>query len=344
MIRSWKKVYCKAGTRLKTCSISLILLLLLFSCMEGLGQDMLFSQFHGNLLYHNPAFVGSSEVNRISINYRDQWPELHSKFVTYSVSYDQPVELLHGGIGIQIFNDNMGDGTLRVFSAAAFYSYHLKVSREFFIFAGFKASINQNRLASGNLVFEDMIDPFRGVVLPTGENINGFQKIYPDFAVGFLGIYKELYGGIIVHHLAKPGISDNPVDESRLMRKYTIHVGNNFYLKGTPNRDGAIVLTPSIIFQQQDHYQYLNYGFVLAREPVSLGLGLRHDFAFSNNSAIFGISFNYQNISVSYTYDMAIKGAGPGMPGTAAHEITCIAGFSSVKKRNLVKAIKLPKI
>lgn len=325
-------------------TVTLFFFLLPFLSFYSSGQDVIFSQFHGNLIYHNPAFAGSADYNRLSINYRNHWPELHSDFVTYSASYDQPVELLHGGIGIHLFNDNLGDGTLRIFSAALIYTYHLRVTRDFFVFAGFQASINQNRLASGNLIFEDMIDPFRGVVYQTTENINGYQKIYPDFAVGFLGIYKELYGGITIHHLARPGISDNPVDESRLSRKYSLHAANNFYLKGTPNRAGAIVLTPSLLFQQQNHYQNLSYGFVLSREPVSLGVWFRHDFAFSNNSAIFGASVNYQNISISYSYDMAVKGAGPGLPGTAAHEITCIAGFSFGKKRGLIKAIKVPKI
>lgn len=325
-------------------TVAFLLAVLWFISFQTSGQDVIFSQFHGNLMYHNPAFAGSADYNRLSINYRNHWPELHSDFITYNASYDQPVELLHGGIGIHLFNDNLGDGTLRIFSAALIYTYHLRVTREFFVFAGFQASINQNRLASGNLVFEDMIDPFRGVVFQTGENISGYQKLYPDFAVGFLGIYKELYGGITIHHLAKPGISENPVDESRLSRKYTVHVANNFYLKGTPNRAGAIVLTPTLLFQQQDHYQNLHYGFVLAREPVSIGVWLRHDFAFSGTSAIFGAAVNYKNISIGYSYDMAIIGAGPGLPGTAAHEITCIAGFSFGKKRSVIKAIKVPKI
>ncbi len=325
-------------------SVIIVLFISFFIHSHGHGQDVVFSQFHGSLIYHNPAFAGSADYNRLSINYRNHWPELSSNFVTYSGSYDQPVELLHGGIGIHLFNDNLGDGTLRIFSAAFIYTYHLQVSRDFFVFAGFQASVNQNRLASDNLVFEDMIDPFRGVVLQTSENIHGYQKIYPDFAVGFLGIYKELYGGFTIHHLAKPGISENPVDETRLSRKYTVHVANNFYLKGTPTRAGAIVLTPTLLFQQQHHYQNLNYGFVLAREPLSLGVWMRHDFPFSTHAVIFGLSVNYRNISVGYTYDMAVKGAGPGMPGTAAHEITCIAGFNPVKKRGLIKAIKVPKI
>jgi len=323
---------------------SICLLILLLATTHLNGQDVIFSQFHGNLLFQNPAFAGSSDYNRLSISYRDQWPELQSDFMTYSASYDQPVEVLHGGIGIHLFNDNLGDGTLRVFSAAFMYSYHLRVSREFFILAGFQASINQNRFDSGSLIFGDMIDPFRGVVLPTEENISGFQKIYPDFAVGFLGLYKELFGGITVHHLAKPAISENPTDESRLSRKFSVHAGNNFYLKGAPNKKEAIVLTPSILFQQQDHYQHLEYGFVIAREPVSLGAKLRHDFTFSYSTVVFGLAVNYKNFSIAYSYDLAIKGAGSGLPGTAAHEITFIAGFSSVKKRDLIRTINIPKI
>lgn len=334
--------FIQTNCKYKPYTISLLFLIVFSAFLNG--QDVIFSQFHGNLLYHNPAFAGSSDFNRLSINYRDQWPELQSDFVTYSASYDQPVEVLHGGIGIRLLNDNLGDGTFRTFSAELIYSYHLRVSREFFILAGFQASINQNRFDAGNLVFGDMIDPFRGAVLPTEENISGFQKIYPDFAVGFIGLYKELYGGITVHHLTRPGISENPTDESRLSRKYSIHVANNFYLKGSPGKKEAILLTPSLLFQQQDHYQHLEYGFIISREPISLGARLRHDFTFSYSTAIFGLSVNYQNFSIGYTYDLAIKGAGSGLPGTAAHEITFIAGFNSVKKRDLIRTINVPKI
>jgi hypothetical protein len=41
---------------------------------------------------------------------------------------------------------------------------------------------------------------------------------------------------------------------------------------------------------------------------------------------------------------MAVNGAGFGLPGTAAHEITFIAGFKPVKKREPIKTIKVPKI
>lgn len=308
------------------------------------GQDALFSQFYANSLYYNPAFAGSSGLNRISINYRDHWPELSSDFISYRASYDQPVELLHGGFGIQAFSDEMGDAAFRRFSAAFIYTYHLRVSRDMFIFAGFQTSVNQNRLDTRNLVFGDMIDPFRGIVYSTGESLSDYKKTYLDFAVGFLSIYKELHGGFVIHHLAKPGITDNPVEESRLPRKYSFHLGNNFYLKGSADRSGAIVLTPNFMYQYQQHSHNLNYGFSLLREPVTLGAWIRQDLKLSFNSVIFGLALNYLNVSISYTYDMAVQRTGLNIPGTGAHEISCIVCFQDVNKRNLIRTIKTPKI
>ncbi|UCG27043.1 MAG: PorP/SprF family type IX secretion system membrane protein [Bacteroidales bacterium] len=322
----------------------ILCLVLLIWSGKAQSQDLQFSQFYPNSLYFNPAFAGSSGNIRFTLNYRDQWPELSSDFVTYSASYDQPLEFVHGGVGIHVFNDNLGSGTIRKYSAAFIYSYHLRVTRDLFVFAGLQASLNQNSLNSGDLVFEDMIDPFRGVSYPTLETISGYGKIYPDFAVGFLGIYKELYGGIVIHHLAKPGISDNPIEEARLPRKYSVHVANNFYLTGSADRAGSVILTPTLLYQQQNHYQNLNYGFILSREPVSLGAWIRHDLAFSFSTVIIGLAAHYRDVSLSYSYDMIVSGAGTGIPGTGAHEISCIVGFGNVEKSNVVRAIKTPKI
>ena len=46
------------------------------------AQDPQFSQFYAAPLYLNPAFAGSSELARVGINYRNQWPAMPGNFVT----------------------------------------------------------------------------------------------------------------------------------------------------------------------------------------------------------------------------------------------------------------------
>jgi len=54
--------------------IILLLSLLLTPTLKS--QDFHFSQFFAGPLNLNPALTGSSELTRVGINYRKQWPGL----------------------------------------------------------------------------------------------------------------------------------------------------------------------------------------------------------------------------------------------------------------------------
>ena len=56
------------------------------------AQDPTFTQFYANPLYLNPAFAGSNKCPRISMNYRNEWPQLTGNYVTYSLAYDSYVK------------------------------------------------------------------------------------------------------------------------------------------------------------------------------------------------------------------------------------------------------------
>ena len=76
------------------------------------AQDTSFTKFYANPLYLNPAMAGSANCPRVSMNYRNQWPNLKGAYITNSVSIDKGVEALHGGIGLQVLNDIQGEGAL----------------------------------------------------------------------------------------------------------------------------------------------------------------------------------------------------------------------------------------
>src|SRR5262245_45456451 len=76
------------------------------------AQDPQFTQFYANPLYLNPAFAGAARRPRVALNYRNQWPALTGTFVTTSVSYDQHVEGIQGGLGFLVTSDQAGKGTL----------------------------------------------------------------------------------------------------------------------------------------------------------------------------------------------------------------------------------------
>ena len=76
------------------------------------AQDPSFTQFYANPIYLNPAMAGSANCPRVSMNHRNQWPNLKGAYITNSISFDKGVEALHGGIGLQVLNDIQGEGAL----------------------------------------------------------------------------------------------------------------------------------------------------------------------------------------------------------------------------------------
>ena len=81
--------------------------ILIFWVYAGLAkaQDVQYSQFYAAPLYLNPALTGGSELTRIGVNYRNQWPGLDQSFNSYSFYIDHYVFDYNSGIGL-IFNGN----------------------------------------------------------------------------------------------------------------------------------------------------------------------------------------------------------------------------------------------
>jgi type IX secretion system PorP/SprF family membrane protein len=118
-------------------SFLLIFLIFLFPGFI-FGQDPEFSQFFANPLHLNPAFAGTSDLPRTTINYRNQWPNNGSTYKTYSISYDQISKKLNAGIGFQIYYDQELNNVVNTSSAAFSYSYHLKLNTLNFVTLGYR--------------------------------------------------------------------------------------------------------------------------------------------------------------------------------------------------------------
>jgi hypothetical protein len=67
-----------------------ILIIFLFAFISAVAdaQDPSFSQFYANPVNLNPAFTGTTELPRLVLQYRNQWPTRGATFTTYSVSFD----------------------------------------------------------------------------------------------------------------------------------------------------------------------------------------------------------------------------------------------------------------
>ena len=305
---------------------------------ESAGQDPAFSQFYANPLYMNPAMAGIEGPAKVSIGYRNQWPGATNPYVTYHASFEEYIEALQGGVGVHIINDRQGGGVFNTLSLDAIYAYHLRVSNDLMVTGGFQASVGQRNMDPTDLVLPtDLIGAGTTTLVP-------YSKVYPDFAVGFGGFFKNFFGGVAVHHLLEPYSSTSEDPNTRISRKYTLHVGALIPIYEKRLGKEVLQLSPNLVFFQQDIYQQLNYGLEVLYRGVIIGAWFRQDLLFSYGTAIFSAGYSNGQFRIRYSYDAKLSPPDLHIPALGAHELSMVVLFENLKKSTKHRAIKCPKI
>jgi type IX secretion system PorP/SprF family membrane protein len=317
---------------------------------DARAQDPHFTQFYANPIYLNPAFAGSARCPRINLNYRNQWPALARTYITYSASYDQHVDLLSGGIGINVLNDKAGEGTLSTTNISGIYAYQLNISRDFSIRLGLQATYIQKKLNWDLLTFGDMIDPRYGYIYATQEQRPNESRSFTDFSAGILAYSSTFYGGVAVNHLTEPDEAFIVEGTSELPRKITAHAGAMLplggglgYHYGTSRSDETTYLSPNIVYQQQISFNYLNLGAYILRAPMIGGLWLRAniDDGFKGESIIALVGIQKGLFKFGYSYDVTVSKLGNSTTG-GAHEISFGMQFECRPKKKRFRTISCP--
>ncbi|MFO8129230.1 MAG: type IX secretion system membrane protein PorP/SprF [Bacteroidales bacterium] len=328
--------------------VTFIAACLLFGIAKGQSlPDAHFSQFYGAPIYLNPALAGSNICPRINFSYRNQWPAMNKSFITYSASYDQHIEKLSGGIGLNVIADRAGDGLLNTNMINAMYAFRLRVGTHIFMNMALQGSYIQTTLDWNNLQFGEQIDPNSGFdpsigiqETPPDNNSIGF----PDFSAGLSISYKgSIYGGVAVHHLTEPDNSFYSGGDSKLYMKMTAHGGAMIDLEGKDPYDddfGSFSISPNFMYQQQFNFHQLNVGMYATKLPFILGVWFRHNF--ENVDAITPMAgFEYRSLKIGYSYDITLSQLKSVSGG--AHEVSLAWHFNCIEKRRRIKAINCPR-
>jgi len=323
---------------------AITLLLLLLTSSSAFSQDPEFTQFYANPIYLNPAFSGSHGCPRVNLNYRNQWPNITGAFVTNTVSYDQYVPAINGGISVSFMNDMAGQNTINWNSANVAYSYHLAVNRKFTILMGAQVGWNQKFLDWNKLTFGDQIDPHSGFIYKTGDQPrsqrlldNGWgTKGFFDASAGIIGFSKSFYFGVAVKHLTTPDqsliLSDNP---SELPMRITGHIGSNIKLGGKSKYSTETSLSPNVIYSYQDGFMQLNLGMLVKYGAFTAGAWWREGDAF-----ILSIGMDSGTFRFGYSYDITTSRLTNGSGGS--HELSLGINFNCKKSIPKFRTISCP--
>jgi type IX secretion system PorP/SprF family membrane protein len=320
-------------------SASCFLVLCLATVFQAFGQqDPLSSQIFTNLLNLNPAYAGSTENIHAGLSYKNQWPEFGNAYTNYSAYYDQPIDLLHGGMGLNISDERMGSGAFNRLQASFIYSYEIQLEKNFTFNLGLETSVIRNSVNTSGLVFPDNISG------GSAEILNIAPYTFPDFSFGALGSFREYYFGFAIHHLASPNENPTAPGGVRLARKFSLLGGTNIMISSNSPSQSGITISPAVYADFQDKYLRLEYGSYVSYSSVFAGLWLKHELENIGNSSVsFHIGYSFSFVRLCYSFDYLFLSSN-GLSHSGIHEASLSFRFPHEAKRKKIEAIKCPKI
>jgi len=322
-----------------------ILTLFVIACVNSaFCQDPEFTQFYANPIYLNPAMAGTHGCPRVNINHRNQWPNISGAFITNTISYDQYVAGINGGIAISMMNDMAGKNTLNWNSLNFAYSYHLPVTKKFSFLFGAQAGWNQKFLDWNKLSFGDQIDPHSGFVYQTGDFPRSHKMLdngwgtrgFFDASAGIVGFSDVFYFGFAAKHLNTPDqtliLSDAG---SELPMRFTGHMGANIPLGGKSKYTTPTSLSPNVVYTYQDEFMQLNLGMLVKYGSFTAGAWWREGDAF-----ILLVGIDSGTFKFGYSYDITTSKLTNASGGS--HELSLGLNFNCKKPIPKFRTISCP--
>ncbi|HOZ87111.1 MAG TPA: PorP/SprF family type IX secretion system membrane protein [Bacteroidia bacterium] len=291
--------------------------------INGVAQDIHWSQPWNALIYQNPAFAGIDSRYSIGVNYRDQWNAVNKSYKTFMVAGDYRFqkglpENVAIGLGEIISSDNSADGSYKTNSGGLVLSCLVKANPFVNIGAGIGYSIVQNSLAD-NFTWGAQFDGNSyNSSLATGENNNKFFHQYGDLNAGVSYIYNRNVGtvngndnmkwiiGYSVNHLTQPNIAITG-NKDKIAVKHLATITGLLPIKDN------FSWRPVILFGRQGKMNEITFG-TLARYTlgeVSQITGIKKGMQFSigalyrvNDAFIPTAEFQKANYILALSYDV----------------------------------------
>lgn len=319
-------------------TLCLIIIIGLFG-LKVQGQDFQYSQFYAAPLFLNPAFAGASDLTRVGMNYRNQWPGLDHSFNKYSAYIDHYMYDINSGIGV-IFNGSMeSQSRLNYNEVGLLYSYRLKLGNDSFLRVGGQASFVSRDAYFGDLIFGNQLDIISGTIgVDSGEALpDDYRHRYADFNFGMLYHTQTFWVGVSGHHLTQPNVSFIDDGISKLPMKLSMHGGlkidlgegliNNYFNNSRQERAAFLAVN----YKHQDPFNQLDIGTQIFIQPLVFGVwyrGFPVKYALPNNEsiiALLGITLE-SGLDIGYSYDFTISKMALRNSG-GAHEISIRYSF-----------------
>jgi type IX secretion system PorP/SprF family membrane protein len=326
-------------------SVSVFFLIL---CICGLrGQDPQFSQFYANPLYLAPSFAGLTEGSRIGSNYRNQWPQLPGKFITYTFSYDHWFDSYNSGAGILLLRDQAGSGNLRTTNIGVQYAYDFPINQQWHMRPGAHFFYTERAIDFDKLIFNDQLTP--GGQRPITIEVPPLSRRGGiDFSASAMVYSMNYWFGVAVDHMLRPNHSLYEFEGEDWFNafvpvKYSVFGGTKFAVQGRTIRRLEESLQLAFLYKQQGPFNQLDLGLYWYKSPLVVGgwyRGLPGISSGGHDAVIFLLGYKIDNFNIGYSFDFPISHLLGSTRG--AHEISLSYTWSSIRIPKKPRMIPCP--
>lgn len=328
--------------------IIIIILCFLLGRLNGVAQDLHFSQFTMTPLQLDPSITGKfGGDQRVILNYRDQWRSVAAPFKTYGFSFDTHLNQKRKdnffGIGLSVYSDRAGDINLGLTTLNFALAYHIKIAKDNYFSAGVQGGFLQGSLDVAKMRFGNQFDGTgHNATFDSQEAFGSTNFFKPNFSVGISYSYgtntihqvisnngydgKKVKVGIGVHNVVNPEYSFLNDNNENLNFRYILHTNSSFGIRGT---NMAIQPSGFIAYQQQAidfvFGSYFRYNlkekskFTQFSNGAALNLGIHYRLG---DALIPSLLIETGSLAFGVSYDMNLSGLTAASNGNGGFELS----------------------
>ena len=299
-------------------------------------QDPQYTQFMHVKQAYNPGYAGTSDALCFGALYRQQWVNFPGAPRTGIFTFDAAVQPLHGGVGLFVASDRLGnDNTVMARASYSFHLYGLGGNGTGRLGIGLEAGILQKTITGTWIPPQTLNDPS----IPNNTAVGGtgspaFNKLNPDFGFGlYYTIPNKMYVGISMTHIsAQELVGDAGTGNAgtlgydltfKMARHYYAIAGYTFSFN-----NGTHKITPNIKVKSDGSANILDLNATyMFNNMIWAGISYRTQDAIAPS---IGMLTKF-GLKVGYSYDLTTSKINGYSSGT--HEIMLAYCFKRTKPK-----------
>jgi type IX secretion system PorP/SprF family membrane protein len=292
-------------------------------------------------MYLSPSEVGNFDADfRITGNYRSQWKSVTVPFQTAAIGIDHRLKNKQNiGIGLQYFNDKVGDGKLTTNEIILAGSYAFKLPnlpatiRPGVQFGFQSRSLNPSALTFNNQFINGTFDP----TVASGEGTISARTFALNTGLGVSGNY--IFNNNNTTELTLGFFNLNRPNQGFFNETIKREIRRNFFIQHTYQYSKILHFIPAIQFSGQGSYKEFILGsqikYILV-DRMGIYRAAYGGLWFRNRDAIYlSFGFDYQNWKMGLSYDFNVSQLTPA---------SNVRGGLELSVRYLIFTIKAKKI